>query len=47
MIIFSIRLDNSEHQGTDSIMIQKCGPNATYIQLQGWESNDLAVWKNK
>jgi ABC-type branched-subunit amino acid transport system substrate-binding protein len=36
-----------EHQGTDSIMIQKCGPNASYIMLQGWESNDLAVWKNK
>ena len=36
-----------EHQGTDSIMIQKCGPNASYITLQGWESNDLAIWKNK
>jgi hypothetical protein len=28
-------------------MIQKCGPNASYITLQGWESNDLAVWRNK
>jgi ABC-type branched-subunit amino acid transport system substrate-binding protein len=36
-----------EHQGTDSVMIQKCGPNASYITLQGWESNDLAIWKNK
>lgn len=36
-----------EHQGTDSIMIQKCGPNASYITLQGWESNEMAVWKNK
>jgi ABC-type branched-subunit amino acid transport system substrate-binding protein len=36
-----------EHQGTDSVMIQKCGPNASYITLQGWESNDLAIWRNK
>ena len=36
-----------EHQGTDSVMIQKCGPNATYITLQSWEANDLAVWRNK
>jgi ABC-type branched-subunit amino acid transport system substrate-binding protein len=35
-----------EHQGTDSIMIQKCGPNASYITLQDWESNELAIWKN-
>ena len=34
-----------QHQGTDSVMIQKCGPNASYIQLQGWTSNDLAIWK--
>ncbi|MEA3222616.1 MAG: ABC transporter substrate-binding protein [Thermodesulfobacteriota bacterium] len=33
------------HQGTDSIMIQKCGPGATYITLQDWTSNDLATWK--
>lgn len=36
-----------QHQGTDSVMIQKCGPNASYIQLQGWTSNDLATWKKK
>lgn len=36
-----------EHQGTDSVMIQKCGPNASYITLQGWEANELAIWKNK
>ena len=36
-----------EHQGTDSVMIQKCGPNGTHITLQDWESNDLAVWRNK
>ncbi len=34
-----------QHQGTDSVMIQKCGPNASYIQLQGWTANDLATWK--
>ncbi|MCD6570993.1 MAG: ABC transporter substrate-binding protein [Deltaproteobacteria bacterium] len=33
------------HQGTDSIMIQKCGPGATYITLQDWATNDLATWK--
>jgi ABC-type branched-subunit amino acid transport system substrate-binding protein len=36
-----------EHQGTDSVLIQKCGPNASYITLQGWESNEMAIWKNK
>ena len=34
-----------QHQGTDSLMIQKCGPNASYIQLQDWTTNDLATWK--
>jgi len=34
-----------QHQGTDSVQIQKCGPNASYIQLQGWTTNDLATWK--
>jgi branched-chain amino acid transport system substrate-binding protein len=34
-----------QHQGTDSVMIQKCGPNGGYIQLQDWTTNDLAVWK--
>jgi ABC-type branched-subunit amino acid transport system substrate-binding protein len=33
-----------QHQGTDSILIQKCGPNASYIQLQDWTTNDLATW---
>lgn len=33
------------HQGTDSIQIQKCGPNASYILLQDWTSNELATWK--
>jgi len=36
-----------QHQGTDSVQIQKCGPNASYIQLQGWTTNDLATWKKK
>ncbi len=35
------------HQGTDSIMIQKCGPGASYITLQDWTPNDLATWKDK
>jgi len=35
------------HQGTDSIQIQKCGPNSSYILLQDWTSNDLATWKKK
>ncbi len=34
------------HQGTDSVQIQKCGPNGTYILLRDWTSNDLATWKN-
>ncbi|MBN1662668.1 MAG: ABC transporter substrate-binding protein [Deltaproteobacteria bacterium] len=34
-----------QHQGTDSIIIQKCGPNSSYILLQGWAANDLAHWK--
>jgi branched-chain amino acid transport system substrate-binding protein len=34
-----------QHQGTDSVMIQKCGANASYIQLQDWTANDLATWK--
>jgi ABC-type branched-subunit amino acid transport system substrate-binding protein len=33
------------HQGTDSVMIHKCGPNSSYIVLQDWTSNDLATWK--
>jgi branched-chain amino acid transport system substrate-binding protein len=35
------------HQGSDSVQIQKCGPNSSYITLQGWTSNDLATWKKK
>jgi len=34
-----------QHQGSDSIQIQKCGPNGAYIDLQGWTTNDLATWK--
>jgi len=34
-----------QHQGTDSIQIQKCGPGGTAILLQDWTSNDLATWK--
>jgi branched-chain amino acid transport system substrate-binding protein len=33
------------HQGTDSVQIQKCGPEGSYILLQDWTSNDLATWK--
>lgn len=35
------------HQGTDSVQIQKCGPNSTYILLQDWRANDLATWKKQ
>ncbi len=35
------------HQGTDSVMIQKCGPNSSYITLYGWTPNELATWKKK
>ncbi|MEW6332841.1 MAG: ABC transporter substrate-binding protein [Thermodesulfobacteriota bacterium] len=38
---------DKQHQGTDSVQIQKCGPNATYIMLQDWTTNDLATWKKK
>ena len=37
----------SQHQGSDSVMIWKCGPNGTTVMLQGWTSNDLATWKKK
>jgi ABC-type branched-subunit amino acid transport system substrate-binding protein len=33
------------HQGTDSIQIQQCGPNGSYILLQDWVPNELATWK--
>jgi branched-chain amino acid transport system substrate-binding protein len=33
------------HQGSNSVQIQKCGPNASYILLQDWTHNDLAHWK--
>lgn len=35
------------HQGTDSIQIQQCGPNGSYILLQDWVQNELATWKPK
>ncbi len=38
---------DKQHQGTDSVQIQKCGPNGSYIQLQGWTTNDMATWKKK
>jgi branched-chain amino acid transport system substrate-binding protein len=37
----------SQHQGSDSVMIWKCGPNGTTIRLQSWTANDLATWKKK
>jgi len=36
-----------QHQGADSVLIWKCGPNGTSIMLQGWTANDLATWKKK
>ncbi len=35
----------NQHQGTDSIQIWKCGPNASTILLQDWTANELATWK--
>ncbi len=37
----------TRHQGTDSIMIWKCGPNGSYVPVQDWTPNDLATWKKK
>ncbi len=42
-----INWSRTQHQGSDSIMIQKCGPNGTHIMLQSWTANDLATWKKK
>ena len=35
------------HQGSNSVQIQKCGPNSSYILLQDWTPNELATWKKK
>lgn len=43
----SINWTKDLHQGVDSAMIWKCGPNGSTIVLQGWTSNDLATWKKK
>jgi branched-chain amino acid transport system substrate-binding protein len=40
-----INWSEKQHQGSDSVQIQKCGPNGSYIDLQGWTANDLATWK--
>jgi branched-chain amino acid transport system substrate-binding protein len=40
-----INFTEKQHQGSDSVVIQKCGPNGSYIELQGWTTNDLATWK--
>jgi ABC-type branched-subunit amino acid transport system substrate-binding protein len=37
----------SKHQGSDSVFIQQCGPNSSYVILQDWTPNDLARWKKK
>jgi len=37
----------TRHQGTDSCMIAKCGPNGTTIKLQDWSQDDLATWRKK
>ncbi len=37
----------AQHQGSDSVMIWKCGPGGTTIKLQDWTANDLATWKKK
>ena len=40
-----INFTEKQHQGSDSVVIQKCGPNGSYIELQGWTANELAHWK--
>jgi branched-chain amino acid transport system substrate-binding protein len=40
-----INFTEKQHQGSDSVVIQKCGPNGSYIELQGWTANELATWK--
>jgi branched-chain amino acid transport system substrate-binding protein len=35
------------HQGVDSAMIWKCGPNGSTIVLQDWTANELATWKER
>ena len=42
-----INWSRTQHQGSDSVMIQKSGPNGTHIMLQTWTANDLATWKKK
>jgi ABC-type branched-subunit amino acid transport system substrate-binding protein len=42
-----VNWSSAQHQGADSVMIWKCGPNGTSIMLQGWTANDLATWKKK
>ncbi len=37
----------TQHQGTDSIQIWKCGPNASTILVQDWAVNELATWKKQ
>jgi ABC-type branched-subunit amino acid transport system substrate-binding protein len=41
----TISWSEKQHQGSDSVAISKCGPNGSYIDLQGWTANDLATWK--
>jgi ABC-type branched-subunit amino acid transport system substrate-binding protein len=41
----SITWNKNLHQGVDSAMIWKCGPNGSTIVLQSWTSNELATWK--
>jgi len=37
----------SQHQGTDSIQIWKCGPGGSTVLVQDWTVNELATWKTK
>jgi branched-chain amino acid transport system substrate-binding protein len=40
-----ITFTEKQHQGSDSVVIQKCGPGGSYIDLLGWTPNELATWK--
>lgn len=39
--------NKDRRQGTDSVMITKCGPGGSQIVLKDWTANELATWKKK
>jgi branched-chain amino acid transport system substrate-binding protein len=37
----------NQHQGVNSTIIWKCGPNGEFIKLQDWTPNELTKWRSK